>query len=223
MPDPSASFAVKDCDLLAIATGRKAQNLREFRDVLQTVHLGSIYHHFWGGRLRPQFDDPEFNNDFAAWAMHGLHDARLAEQLAMIDPTQFPDLEALRAEVLDVVEARLDQSEHVLWARADQEFPFIRSQVVVFDTKRVIRAPEELAEQVPHLSLGSVFYHFIEARRRREDRADDFRGWLAGLGEEHSGLCGLLAGVDYYFEPLSALRARLAALFRDHFGRKEPR
>src|SRR5687767_14391939 len=38
-------FVVKDCTLVAIATGRRAQNLRELRDQLQIVHPGSIYYH----------------------------------------------------------------------------------------------------------------------------------------------------------------------------------
>jgi len=62
MIDP---FAVKDCALIAIATGERAHNLRELRDRLETTRPGCIYHHFWGGLLRPSFDDPEYQNDFA--------------------------------------------------------------------------------------------------------------------------------------------------------------
>lgn len=46
MPEP---FAVKDCALIAIGTGERAQNLRELRDRLLTTHPACIYHHFWGG------------------------------------------------------------------------------------------------------------------------------------------------------------------------------
>ena len=60
-------FAIKDCALAHIATGRRAQTLRELRDILRDVHPGCIYHHFWGTLLRPQFSDREYNNDFAAW------------------------------------------------------------------------------------------------------------------------------------------------------------
>ena len=67
-------FSVKDCALVTIATGKKAQNLKEMREHLLNIHLGSIYHHFWGGLLRPRFDDPEYNNDFAEWVRHALQD-----------------------------------------------------------------------------------------------------------------------------------------------------
>ncbi len=47
-------FFIKDCALVTIATGQKAQNLKELRNRLLTIHLGSIYHHFWGGTLEAQ-------------------------------------------------------------------------------------------------------------------------------------------------------------------------
>jgi hypothetical protein len=48
---------VKACALVTIATGKKAQNLKEMREHLFNIHLGSVYHHFGGGLLRPRFDE----------------------------------------------------------------------------------------------------------------------------------------------------------------------
>ncbi len=39
-------FFIKDCALVTIATGKKAQNLKEMREHLLNIHLGSVYHHF---------------------------------------------------------------------------------------------------------------------------------------------------------------------------------
>ena len=80
---------IKDCDLVAIATGVRAQNLKELRNNLLTCPPGCVYYHFWGGLIRPRFVDPEYNNDFAAWASHGIHDKKLAETLGVVDPTDF--------------------------------------------------------------------------------------------------------------------------------------
>ena len=91
-------FAIKDCTLAILATGRRAQTLREMRDILRDIHSGCIYHHFWGTLLRPQFSDREYNNDFATWCHHSLHDNRAAERLAVIDPAGYSDLESLRQE-----------------------------------------------------------------------------------------------------------------------------
>src|SRR5690606_33948844 len=144
-------FAVKDCALIALATGRRAQNLRELREILFTIDTGSIYYHFWGGLLQPRFEEREYNNDFAAWARHALHDNVLAERMAVIDPVEHGDLQALRQELIDVIEARLDEMEHVPWARLDQQFEFIKSQIVVFDTHKRVTSPEDLALLVPAL------------------------------------------------------------------------
>src|SRR3990172_11951859 len=130
----SHPFAVIDCAMLSIATGVSAQNLRELRDRLRSLPASSLYFHFWGAHLRPGFEEPEYNNDFALWAKHGLNDLGLAERLSVIDPPSFGDLEALREELVDVVEQRLYEREVVPWAPADQEFHFIRSTLVVLDT-----------------------------------------------------------------------------------------
>lgn len=207
-------FAVKDCTLAAIATGRRAQNLRELRDHLLVVHPGSIYFHFWGGLLKPSFEDPEYNNDFASWARHALNDTKLAERLGVIDPAQFSDMEALRQEVVDQIEQRLDETEFLTWAKRDQQFHFIRSQIVVFDTRIRIKHPRELAPAVPNLTVGSIFYHFIDARWRSENQIDDFRAWLERFGQ-CTDVCRQLAAVDPYFVTLVELRARLADVFAE--------
>jgi hypothetical protein len=211
-----APFVVMDCTLAAIATGQRAQNLRELRDALAVAHPECVYYHFWGGLLRPHFDDPEYNNDFASWVRHALHDHALAERLGVIDPADFADLESLRQEVIENIEERLDELEHIAWAPSDQQFHFIRGQTVVFDTGRRLRDSRELAARLPQLSLGSIFYHVIDARRRDPQRADDFRTWLQAGGESYAGLCDALAAIDPYFTPLAELRTRLAEAFAAH-------
>lgn len=215
-------FAIKDCALAIMATGRRAQTLRELRNILRDVHQGCVYHHFWGTLLRPQFSDREFNNDFATWCHHSLHDNRAAERLAVIDPADYTDMEGLRQELIEVIDERLDETELMLFARADQQFHFARSVIVVFDTYRRLADPAELVRVLPELSIGSIFYHFIDARRREPIGVDDFRAWLLGLGREYEDLCGALAEVDPYFESLFVLRSRLAELFAMHLGDAPP-
>lgn len=213
---PQEPFQLKDCALIAIATGRRAQTLKELRDHVQLIPRSSIYHHFWGARLETRFEQPEYNNDFAAWVRHDLHDRALAERLSAVDPTDFPDLETVRQEIVDLIDERLDETVPYLWA--PRPFEFMRSQLVVFTTPRECETAEELADVIPHISSGSVFYHFIDARRRREDGLDDFRGWLAGFGRRYATLWETLANVDPYFSTLSELRLELGRVFRETVG-----
>jgi hypothetical protein len=213
MIDP---FAVKDCALIAIATGERANDLRELRDRLDTTRPGCIYYHFWGGLLRPSFDDPEYQNDFAVWAYHGLHDRFLAERLALVDPTDFYDLEDLRRELIEIIEERLDENELVSWTAAHQQFQFIRSQIVVFDTGIRINNPKELKELIPQLTVGSVFYHFVDARRRTPNKIDDFSEWLIGFADNYDELFEQIASLDPYFKSLTELRAQLGEIFKEY-------
>lgn len=211
-------FVIRDCTLMAIATGKRAQNLRELRDILMTIHPGSIYYHFWGGLLRPRFDHPEYNNDFALWANYGLRDKRLAERLGVINPASFRGLELLRWELIEVIEERLDETEFVPWSKTDQQFHFIRAQSIVFDTPWQVIDPKEFAAVVPDMSVGSVFYHFVDARCCNRDGLDDFRAWLTGFDGQYADLRDQLAAVDPYFVTLTELRQQLTLLFNEYFG-----
>ncbi|MGY6217072.1 DUF5752 family protein [Methylolobus aquaticus] len=208
-------FVVKDCALLTIATGTRAQNLKELREQLLSVHLGCVYYHFWGGLLHPRFEAREYNNDFATWANRSIHDKTLAERLSVVDPTAFGSLGDLRQELIEVIEERIDEREVLAWAQPDQQFEFIRSQIVVFQTGQQLVLPEDLASRMSQLSLGSLFYHFIDARGRNDSRKDDFSSWLASFGEAYAVMTELLGSVEPYFTSLSELRNELAERFRE--------
>ena len=108
----ATQFDLKDCVLIAISTGKSAGNLKEFRDHIIAIGTDSLYYHFWGGLLQPRFEEREYNNDFASWVRHSLHDATLAEQLAVLDPTTVGDMEQLRLDMLENIEDRLDDSDY---------------------------------------------------------------------------------------------------------------
>jgi hypothetical protein len=215
-------FVMKDCALIAIATNKRATTLKEFRDQIETLGHDSLYHHFWANLLLPRFEEREYLNDFAGWVRHSLHDAKLAEQMAVLDPTTFNDLEELRYHLLEYIDDRLDQNEYLQWAHASQRFDFIRSEIVVFDTHKQVATARELAELMPRMSVSSIFYHFIDARRRNEDRVDDFRRWLAFFGETYLPLIALLSGIDPYFSSLVELRRQLTDTFQAYFAEQTP-
>jgi hypothetical protein len=87
---------------------------------------------------------------------------------------------------------------------------------VVFDTYKRLQAPEELAEWLPSLSASSIFYHFIDARRRLPEGVDDFRYWLSDFGDRYQNLCQELSRLDPYFETLTGLRSKLAQTFQQY-------
>lgn len=212
------AFAVTDCAMLSIATGLEAQNLRELRDRLAVIPVGSVYYHFWGAHLRPGFEAPEYNNDFANWAYESLHDQMLAERLGALDFASYSDLEALRDELIDVIEERLYEVEHTPWAKIETAFQFVRSILVTFDTGLRIEQPEKLGELLPQMTDSSLYYHFIDARRRPPEGVDDFRAWLLGMDGKYRDLVEAIADIDPHFITLANLRQKLSQLFKAYLG-----
>lgn len=205
-------FHVKDCALLRIATGMHVQNLKELGENLLTVHPESVYYHYLGVKLRPGFADPVYNNDFAQWSYQSLHDSELAERLSMIDPSHSSDPEELRREIIEVIEKRLYETEPPPPSRQDEQFHFVRAQIVVFDTEHVIRKPEELEGLIPRLSDGSIFYHFINALRRTPGRTNDFSAWLSNHGNGYRELSDQVSRIEPYFLNMREIRERLTSI-----------
>ncbi len=85
----------------------------------------------------------------------------------------------------------------------------MRATTVIFSTGWSLRSVADLAAQAPEFTLSSLHYHFIEARRRTPDRADDFCAWLASFQPPPTALIDALRRVDFYFSSLPELRGRL--------------
>ena len=214
----SEEFRLRDCALITISTGEQAQNLRELRDRLIVTHNGCIYYHFWGVLLRHTYIDPEYQNDFAVWASRALHDHVIAERLSLIDPNIYPTMDDLRREVVEIIEQHLYDREHVPWARTGDQFQFTRSQIVVFDTARKVARPEDMSELIRRMSLGSIFYHFVDSRRRTSEKLNDFSIWLSDFGNDYQPLINTLNSIDPYFTTLSSLREDIAGAFMSFTG-----
>lgn len=218
IPTTLSPFHIKDCTLAAIATGIKAQTLLELRDHLFSIPVSSIYYHFWGGRLRTSFEHREYHNDFAFWAHHNLRDDILAERLELLNPTEFPSMEELRQELIEIVENRLDEREFVPWAKLEAPFHFIRSTIVVFHTRHLIQHPQELPLLIPRLSKSSLFYHFIDSARRMPSKTDDFTNWLSEEEERYQLLITAIRKLDPYLISLADLQKKLTDLTTRYFG-----
>lgn len=213
-------FFVRNCSLARIATGERASSLSELRDKLMTIDENSIYYHFWGGRMNPQFIHTLNHNDFASWVYHRLNDHVLAEKLSIIDPMEFNNLELLRQEVLETIERRLDNYEFIFYTKREDQFHFVRSSIIVFDSTLCILTPEDLPKILPQLSPGNIFYHFIDARVRTSDKTDDFSVWLKMFDNKYNELIENIQTIDPYFLSLTELRNELTYVVNNYFNRR---
>lgn len=205
-------FIIQDCTLLTRTSGMPAAiNLRELRDRLATCRQDVLYHHFCETPLVPSFDNPDYQNDFAAWALLQLGDRVLAERLGIINPYIFPDLEKLREQVLDILDERLSEVPVVPSCQSGGELFFTEAVTVVFDTGLRITSPEKLPEAIGKMTNGSIYYHFLEARRRPPVGIDDFSEWLVGFPDQEAW-CSALQTVDFVFFTLTDLRGELVRI-----------
>lgn len=200
---------IKDCDLLVTTTGLSAGNLRSLRDCMEAVPAGSIYHHFYGRLLRPVFDEPEYNNDFASWVNWHLKRKALAEKLSMVVPSDFDSLEGVRGELVRVIDDHIAEAGDYMETPLDERFRFLRGHMVIFDSGMSVEEPADLFKMIDHLSQGSIYYHFVDARFRRLDHGNDFSAWFEGLGGEYAQVAERLMYVDPYFSSVEGIRRTL--------------
>lgn len=202
-------FIIQDCTLLTKTTGMTpAYNLRELRDRLSACRQEVLYHHFCETPLVPSFDNPDYRNDFAVWALLQLGDRVLAERLGIINPYIVTDMEKLREQVLELLDERLSEVPVVPSCLPGGEFFFTEAVTVVFDTGIRITSPAGLPEAIGKMTTGSIYYHFLEARRREPVDLDDFSAWLANFSDQE-GWRRALQAVDFSFFTLTELRDEL--------------
>jgi hypothetical protein len=119
------------------------------------------------------------------------------------------NMEELRERVVDVLDERLSEVAWLPFVHRGDEFRFMRAVTVVFDTGIVLEQPDDLLKHLPNLTFSSIYYHFIEARRRTDYAQDDFSAWLAGFGDGTEDIVKRLESVDFYYLTLPALQKQL--------------
>ncbi len=83
--------------IFVVPTGKIANNISEFKEILSTISIHAIYFHMFEARLRLEKGD----NDFSIW-LRSAGKEEEAEQISGLDPYTFT-LEGLRERILGIV------------------------------------------------------------------------------------------------------------------------
>ncbi|MDA8083305.1 MAG: DUF5752 family protein [Nitrospiraceae bacterium] len=172
-------FEFQLCASILKATGKKARNLRELRDLIEEIGDDSIYHHTYQYFLKGHA--LEYTNDFAQWAGESLEERVLAEHLSNIDPYDFSNIGDLRQELLRVVDDYLSNFPEPRDAMRGDDFHFNQTITFVFPAGFSSRNLAEFLMAIKHLEVGSIYYHFYEARMRLGKGVDDFSAWISDV------------------------------------------
>lgn len=201
-----SEFQIEDCSLVRCATGRAVTNLRELLEAARTTGTTVLEHHMMRCALEDHFELYEFPNDLARWCWDALGDRELGEELALLNPYAFRQIEGLRTALCDVLEDHLWALERVPWCRPGLELPLVESRLVAFRTGENFSTLAGFVEALPRLSRRSLFYHVHEAFRR--NGVDDFSAWLERC-EGSADLIARIRQIDFYFLNLGQLRDQL--------------
>jgi trehalose synthase-fused probable maltokinase len=191
--------------------GVRAENERHLADLIDQVPLDSIYFHTHGFLLRHKFAAGVYPNDFATWIAVQVRDQVLGERLAMVDPADFPTLEALREELVAVIDEHLRGMTSVPTAPSAQPFDFVRSRMVEIDTGVHVRTLAEFRNALLEIDSSAIYYHLVEARMRLGRQQNDFATWLEH-GLDLPDLAARVRSINPYGGSLERTRARLIHL-----------
>jgi hypothetical protein len=213
-------FVFIGCVELRQAVDRQALDERELMDRLEEVPSGSVFYHTHGYFLRHRPLTTAYGNDFARWVGVEVRDQALAERLAVVDPFEFVDLEALREELVTIVNDHLRRLSTVPRAEAGRAFHFQQSHIVTVELGPRARTLAEFREGLATVDTSAIYFHMVEARARLGRRSGDFAEWLrTSLGL--SALAERVERIDSYMTSLERVRARLLSLVDDALENQE--
>lgn len=195
---------------LSELTGLRASNLPQLLEYIKVVPGSSIYHHTHRFLQQHQYLSPEPPNDFAYWVTEVLGEDELGERLASIDTIQYSTIRALREKIIATVEGYqvADPRSNQRFARAGEEFYFIKSASFVLASNYIANNLKEFSDALKKVTLDSIYFHIFESRLRLEKTTNDFSYWIEfSLGKK--ALADEIARLDPYTQTLEDLRKKL--------------
>lgn len=191
--------------------GRRAADVQELLEGLEEVPLDSIYFHTHSYFLRHPYIAGPYPNDFANWAAIQLRDRVLGERLAVIDPSEVGDLDALRNELVTILDDHLSHVGSVPRVVYGELFFFMQSRILAVPTGIKARTLAEFREGLERVDSSAVYFHVLAAMVRKGKRRNDFVAWI----EDSLGMKDFAAqvgAVNPYATSLEAVRRRLIEL-----------
>lgn len=200
-------FRFVSCHGLQQMLGRVARDELELLQHLEEVPIESIHHHTHAYFLRHPYLAGVYPNDFATWAAIQVRDRVLGERLAIIDPFDFTDLEALRNALIAIIDDHLTHTPTVPRVVYGEPFYFMATTLFEIPTALEARTLREFREGLTRAEVAVVYYHMVEAPRRRRPTFD---AWLEEAGE--TAVAEQVRRLHPYASDLEGLRRRLLTL-----------
>jgi hypothetical protein len=201
------SFDFRACISVLKSTGKKAENLRELRDIITVVSEDCLFHHTYQYFLKGHI--LEYTSDFAHWAGESLEERALAERLANIDPYDLGSIDAVRRVLVSVIDDYLVHFPEPREAMAGDEFFFNETVTLIFPVGVRARNLAEFLAAIKYVDAASIYYHFFEARMRLGSGKDDFSSWMEQALDK-TELALRVRSIDPFMHSLEDIRLQIA-------------
>ncbi|HEX9722969.1 MAG TPA: DUF5752 family protein [Vicinamibacteria bacterium] len=204
-------YALYSCVDIRQIINRRAHGEQELLEGIEEVHEDSIYYHTHSYYLHGKYDYDLYPNDFATWVADDVRDRLLSERLAVLDPFQFENLEALREEIVNTIDDHINQLGFSPRALTGDAFHFFRAHIMSFPTGITVRSRKELSRAIRTAMPQTIYYHFFEDAFRKGSRSGSLVQWVADeLGDQD--LAEKLATFNPYRLHLERIRSELLSL-----------
>jgi hypothetical protein len=218
MATTDTTFRFIGCSEVQEILGKQADDERMLAELLEEVPLDSVYFHTHSFFLRHRFIERTYPNDFAEWVGEQVRDHVLAERLSVVDPFDFPSLEALREELISILDDHLSHRTIVPRVVFGQPFYFNRSRILEVPTGLEVRTLREFREAISEVDVSAIYYHVFEAHLRLQREENDFSAWMRSglnLGEPADRIRAL----NPYLGSLERLRSTLLIVCDEYLAK----
>lgn len=213
-----SAFRFLGCSEIQEILGKQAEDERQLAELLEEVPLDSVYYHTHSFFLRSRFIERTYPNDFAQWVGEQVRDHVLAERLCVVDPFDFPSVEALREELISIIDDHLTKMSTVPRVELGTPFHFNRSRILEVPTGIEVKTLREFRDAIPEVDVSALYFHVFEAHMRLQRDENDFSAWIrAGLTLPE--LADRIKALNPYLGSLERLRSNLLNMCDDYLAR----
>lgn len=214
------TFSFIGCSEIQEILGKQAEDERQLAELLEEVPLDSVYFHTHSYFLRTRFIERTYPNDFAQWVGEQVRDHVLAERLSVLDPFDFKSLEALREELLSIIDDHLSGMATVPRAGLGSSFYFNRSRILEVPTGVEARTLREFRDAISEVDVSAVYFHVFEAHLRLRREENDFSAWIRG-SLKLPELADRMRALNPYLGSLERLRSSLLTMCDEYLAKSE--
>jgi len=138
----------------------------------------------------------------------------------VVDPFEFRELDAFRAELISIIDDHLSRTPIVPRVIFGEPFHFNKSRILQVPTRMEVRTLQEFRNALSEVEVSAIYFHVFEARHRLRQEESDFSAWIdhsLGMPE----LAQKLRAINPYLGSLERVRSALLTVC-DEFLSREP-